>query len=241
MEIQTKVGQLPRFESGFLLPCGCSPWSTGEPWWKVYISLQTLLSCGKEANGNWSDISWHFFLKIYQAGQQMEDHGAAENHLTQRGKNHWEWEELGIDVCFPSSYRRSFLGCPPWPLPVCVLTVNSLSSLSFLPWTLQPLLGLCFSASTLLPPSHHPGWTSLRVIFDFSIFLTDNCPCLSTMLFPPPLPYARQHPLFLHPDFTVLVQAVDNSSMGSYSGVYRLLLPVPGLCLLQGIQHILPH
>ena len=241
MEVQTKVCQLPRFESGFLLPCGCNLWSTGEPWWKVYISLQTLLSCGKEANGNWSDISWHFFLKIYQAGQQMEDHGAAENHLTQRGKNHWEWEELGINVCFPSSYRRSFLGCPPWPLPVCVLTVNSLSSLSFLPWTLQPLFGLCFSASTLLPPSHHPGWTSLRVIFDFSIFLTDNCPCLSTMLFPPPLPYARQHPLFLHPDFTVLVQAVDNSSMGSYSSVYRLLLPVPGLCLLQGIQHILPH
>ena len=81
----------------------------------------------------------------------MEDH-AAEDHLTQRGKNHWEWEELGIDVCFPTSYRRSFLGCPPWPLPVCVLTVNSLSSLSFLPWALQPLLG-CVS----LPPlSFHP-------------------------------------------------------------------------------------
>lgn len=142
---------------------------------------------------------------------------------------------------FPYFLQEVFPGMPTLTF-ACVCPDSELSKLSFLP-SLGPATSpwLCFSASTLLPPSHHPGWTSLRVIFDFSIFLTDNCPCLSTMFFPPSLPYARQHPLFLHPDFTVLVQAVDNSSMGSYSSVYRLLLPVPGLCLLQGIQHILPH
>lgn len=71
------------------IPCRCSVWSTSEPWLKVYISLQILLNCGRQANLNWSDIGWNFFIESGSlVSKWKEDHKTTENHLTERGKNH---------------------------------------------------------------------------------------------------------------------------------------------------------
>lgn len=120
-------------------PGGCSLSSTSEPWLKVYISLQTLLNCEREANVNCSDVGWNVFSESRSLVSKWKDyHKAAENHLTQRRKKSFDVKGVRSHLSHLPTGPLSWDACPDLSLCVC-LTENCVSSFPFL------------SSSTLLP------------------------------------------------------------------------------------------
>lgn len=173
-----------------------------------------------------------FLSQSLKAFQQMEDHKATENIWPKREK--WGYQESGASCRCPRFLQDLSQGTPT--LSLWRLWGTGLQALC--PCFPAP----CNGSFSPVPPPLFPsspgsqGRASFTVMQPFAS-PTDGYPCAASHT--PPAP-AHHHSLFLHPDFTFLVQALANSSVSFYSCVYRLHLPVSGLCLLQAIQRIWP-
>ena len=225
MEVQTQVSLVLSFElyiseSRLLYHMDAAY----DPEWALLASVQTLFNSGRVADVNWFVVVGISFSESRRLASKWKIIKLQGIIWPQGGKNLRGCKDSGKSCAFPNFLQNISPEMSPWPEPLCAPGI-ALSRLSSLPSPL-PAINRSFSwvPPPFLPSSHPLGWTSLRVLFTFSISV-DHCPC-SQHTPPHLLPYTHPHSLVLHPGVTVPVQTPDSFSVSSSSSIHGLLPPV---------------